>query len=145
MRKPFLNLAPIGRLHEPLHELAARLHRAMGTRPRSMWADASGGVFLDDLLALASMPPRALVGTYDKDTPVLTIEVNLRLALRERAKQWITDWDTYRLDVANGRAGASPMHSPRGRPLRLRIAIKGIPLRRHAQQTLVGAEIPAVS
>lgn len=129
MRRPLLNFAPIGRLHEPLLALAARVHRAMGTHPRSIWTDAMGGVFLDHVARLPSAPPRSLIGTYDKATPVLEIQVGLRLALRARAQQWITDWNTHQLGVSHRQHQSTAGASQRARPRRARIAIMGMPLR----------------
>ncbi len=145
MRRPLSNFAPIGRLHEPLPGLAARVRRAIGTKPRSIWADALGGVFLNNLNRLASTPPRALIGTYDKDTSVLMIELDLRLALRERAKQWITDWNTHQLGHSGDRAGSNCMQSRRGRPLRHRMAIRSAPLRSDMPQALASAASPVLS
>jgi hypothetical protein len=93
MRKRLSNDDPLGRLHEPLHALATRVHRAMGRLRKTIWADESGKVFLENINHTASASPRWIVGTYVADTSVWQIEEDLRHALRARASRWITDWE----------------------------------------------------
>ena len=117
--------APLGRLYEPLLQLAKRVHQTLATRRRMVWTDNRGCVFVYDIHLIQSMSPRSIVGTYDIRTPIIVIEADLRLALRERARSWIIDWN------------ASPSHAvlpeqrrkparPRGRPRHGRAAPRKI-------------------
>jgi hypothetical protein len=85
--------APLGRVHEPLLELAARIQRATVKRPQTLWIDDRGGVFLNDPTLLQSKPHGSIIGTYGAATSLAIIERDLRLTLRERARRWILDWD----------------------------------------------------
>ena len=110
-------IAPLGRLYDPLLQLAERIHQALAVRRRVVWADDRGCVFVYDLHLNQSMPPRSIVGTYDIHTAIVLIEADLRLALRERAKSWIIDWNASPSDA--GRAEQRrKLARPRGRPRR---------------------------
>jgi len=128
MRKLLADLAPLGRLYDPLLGLAARVHRVLGVKHKTLWADDLGEVFMDNVNRLPSMSPRAIVGTYDMHTPVSMIEDDLRLALRERASRWITDWDAQRPRMSR-KAPRLKAGTPRGRPVRVRTPIVGMQLR----------------
>jgi len=93
MNKPIPAFAPLGRLYDPLLQLAQRVHRAMTTRRKTVWTDDRGSVFVNDVDLIRSISPRLIVGTYDTRTPLVAIEGDLRLALRERASNWIIDWN----------------------------------------------------
>ena len=70
------------------------VHRAMTSRRKELvWTDDRGSVFVNDVDLLRSISPRSIVGTYDARTPMVAIEADLRLALRERASNWIIDWN----------------------------------------------------
>ena len=84
---------PLGRLHDPLQQLATRVHGALVKRRQVVWIDDRGSVFMHDADLLGAVAPRSIIGTYDIRTPRLMIEGDLRLALRERACAWITDWN----------------------------------------------------
>ena len=128
MRTFISTFAPLGRLYDPLRGLAARIHRVLGTRHKTVSTDHLGGVFLDYGGCLALSSKRSIVGTYDMYTPLFVIEDALRLALRERASPWITDWCAQNAIVPRGRPGPGPSTLLRGRPLRARAAPMVIPL-----------------
>jgi len=93
MRKVIAAFAPLGRLYDPLLVLAQRVHRALTARRKTVWTDDRGSVFVNDVDLIRSVSPRSIVGTYDIRTPLVLIEADLRLALRERASNWIVDWN----------------------------------------------------
>jgi len=110
--------APLGRLYDPLIQLTERIHRALAEGTRTVWTDDRGSVFVNDVLLLRSMSPRAVIGTYDRRTPLHLIERDLRLALRQRASQWIVDWDAPVPEEVNARrprAASKPSRRPRRR------------------------------
>jgi hypothetical protein len=84
---------PLGRLHDPLISLSARIQRALTTHRMTVWCDDRGSVFANHAFLVRSMTPSLVVGTYDQRTPQCIIERDLRVALRRRASQWIVDWD----------------------------------------------------
>ena len=92
-RTPSPVLAPLGRLYDPLLQLAQRVHRVLGKRHKTIWADDRGRVFVNGSGLLPQISPRWIVGAYDIDTALVVIEADLRLALRQRASTWITDWN----------------------------------------------------
>ncbi len=98
--------APLGRLYEPLFQLAGRIHDALATRRRTVWTDDRGSVFINEASA-RPLSLHAIVGTYDARTPLPVIEHDLRLALRQRASRWIIDWDKTAPDVPRARPRAS--------------------------------------
>jgi len=118
MRKRLSNDDPLGRLHEPLHALATRVHRAMGRLRKTIWADESGKVFLENINHTASASPRWIVGTYVADTSVWQIEEDLRHALRARASRWITDWEALQPTSRHLLIRLGSSKRPRGRPLK---------------------------
>jgi hypothetical protein len=128
--------APLGRLYDPLPALATRIHRLLGVKRKTVWTDDQGGVFLYDLACMPSISPFSIVGTYDAHTPWPQIEDELRLALRERASRWITDWKTQHPSLTRKEYRMNTSAPPKGRPRRVRVAIAGMPLR-----TAVVAEI----
>jgi hypothetical protein len=85
--------ASLGRLYDPLRQLAKRVRRTLAVKEKMVWTDASGYVFATPLGLPKSMAPHAIVGVYWKETLLREIEVALRLALRERARRWIVDWN----------------------------------------------------
>jgi hypothetical protein len=91
MNKHFPVCAPLGRLYDPLPQLAQRVHRALATKEKTVWTDANGYVFATPTV-LAPFSPHATVGIYGRQTPLPAIEIALRRALRERASSWIVDW-----------------------------------------------------
>jgi len=109
--------APLGRLYDPLLQLADRVHRALAARRRMVWTDDRGSVFVYDLQLAQTLSPRSIVGMYDIRTPVVTIEADLRLALRERARSWIIDWNASLPDAARAEQRRK-VAKPRGRPRR---------------------------
>ncbi len=99
MDHQFPVFAPLGRLYDPLLQLAERVHRALATKQKTVWTDANGYVFATPTDQLRSIAPHATVGIHDTSTPLHVIEWELRLALRERASSWITDWKTQPLNT----------------------------------------------
>ena len=84
--------APLGRLHDPLIQLAGRVHAALLIREKTVWVDNNGYVFATHTDQLRTISPHATIGVYAKWTPLPMIELGLRRALRERASAWIVDW-----------------------------------------------------
>jgi hypothetical protein len=82
----------VGRLHDPLDCLAERVYRALTLQRRIVTVDENGRVFIVAADIQQPDPARSIVGMYDVFTTVLSIEADLRLALRERASRWIIDW-----------------------------------------------------
>ena len=106
MDKQYRDLAPLGRLHDPLPQLARRVHTALLIREKTVWVDNNGCVFATPTDLLRTISPHATIGLYAKWTPLPTIELGLRRALRERASAWIVDWKaTY---AQGARAGEHP-------------------------------------
>jgi hypothetical protein len=95
--------APLGRLYDPLMELAERVHDTLLIREKTVWVDNNGYVFATSADLLGAISPHATIGLYAKWTPLPMIELGLRRALRERASAWIVDW---RATHALGRRGA---------------------------------------
>ena len=87
-------LTPLGRLYDPLLQLAGRVHRVLAHNLKTVWADSNGYVFAAPPDHLATIKPHTIVGVYAKRSSLPAIEMGLRLALRERASKWITDWKT---------------------------------------------------
>jgi hypothetical protein len=85
--------APLGRVYEPLLELAVRVQHATAKRPQTLWIDDRGSIFLNDPTLLQSRAHGSIIGTYSAATSITIIERDLRLTLRERARRWILDWD----------------------------------------------------
>jgi hypothetical protein len=85
-------LAPLGRLHDPLVQLAERVHAALLIREKTVWVDNKGYVFATPTDLLRTISAHATIGLYAKWTPLPMIELGLRRALRERASAWIVDW-----------------------------------------------------
>src|ERR1700722_14168722 len=67
MRTPIPVLAPLGRLYDPLLQLAPRVHRVLAKRRKTIWADDRGSVFVNNSSLLPQISPRWIVGTYDID------------------------------------------------------------------------------
>ena len=119
MDKQFPVFAPLGRLYDPLQQLAERVHRALLIKEKTVWTDNNGYVFATPTDSLRTITPHATIGVYAKWTPLQLIETGLRTALRERASAWIVDLktqplrmrteDTHTLSVA-------PMRKRRRRP-----------------------------
>ncbi|HEV2607494.1 MAG TPA: hypothetical protein VGT79_05885 [Xanthomonadaceae bacterium] len=84
--------APLGRLYDPLLQLAKRVHTALLIREKTVWVDHNGYVFATSADLLGAISPHATIGLYAKWTPLPMIELGLRRALRERASAWIVDW-----------------------------------------------------
>jgi hypothetical protein len=125
MRKVLSNTDPLGRLYEPLHELATRVHRGLGRLRKTLWADGSGRVFKENVAHAVSTFPRWIIGTYDTSTPIWLIENDLRHALRARASLWITDWETVQPAIRNQliRPGSSRLR--RGPPAKATAILSG--------------------
>jgi hypothetical protein len=119
---------PVGRLFDPLPALATRIHRVLGARGKTVWVDDLGRVFLDNLDCMSSIVPCSIVGTYDSQTPWLVIEDDLRLALRARASRWMPDWNKQHPSTSRKEYRLKSLSPPRGRPVRIRAAIIGLPL-----------------
>lgn len=92
MDKQSPEFAPLGRLHDPLLQLAQRVHAALLIREKTVWVDHNGYVFATPTDLLSTISPHATIGLYAKWTPLPMIELGLRRALRERASAWIVDW-----------------------------------------------------
>lgn len=105
-------IAPLGRLYEPLMQLARRVHDALATKRKTVWTDDRGSVFVNEAGAVP-LALHAIVGTYDVRTPLPVIENDLRLALRQRASKWILDWDKKVPDTGKARRRTSTMAAAR--------------------------------
>lgn len=114
MRKQPLNLDPLGALYEPLHVLATRVHRALRSLRKTVWADGSGKVFKEGVVQAVSTSPRWVIGSYNASTPVWLIEEDLRHALRVRASLWITDWQTIQPAIRHHLVRPGPSRVRRG-------------------------------
>ncbi len=115
MDKQFPAFAPLGRLYDPLQQLAERVHRALLIKEKTVWTDNNGYVFATPTDSLRTITPHATIGVYAKWTPLQLIETGLRTALRERASAWIVDWKTQPLSMR-----ADESHTPRFAPMRKR-------------------------
>jgi hypothetical protein len=120
--------APVGCLYDPLAALASRMHRVLGVRRKTAWTDDLGSVFLDNADRMPSTSTCSIVGTYDALTPWQVIESDLRVALRARASRWITDWNKQHSSANRKEYQVKSLSPPRGRPIRTRAAIIGMPL-----------------
>ena len=127
MRTFISTFAPLGRLYDSLRGLAARIHRVLGTRHKTVSTDHLGGVFLDNGGCLALSSKRSIVGTYDMHTPLFVNEDALRLALRERASRWITDWCAQKGDHTARTATAGAEHAPARAPITRQSSAHGHP------------------
>ncbi|MEO8741878.1 MAG: hypothetical protein ABI365_01660 [Lysobacteraceae bacterium] len=105
MNRKLLDHAPIGRIYDPLLQLAQRVHRAMAGTNKIVWTDSTGRIFATSIEAIERFAPHAVVGTFDKTTPRSEIESALRLALRERASSWIVDWKAQPQRLARVKVG----------------------------------------
>jgi len=92
MDKQLPVFAPLGRLYDPLVQLAESVHNTVLIREKTVWVDHHGYVFATSADLLDSISPHATIGLYAKWTPLQMIEQGLRRALRERASAWIVDW-----------------------------------------------------
>ncbi len=92
MDRQFPVFAPLGRLYDPLPQLAERVHRALLIKEKIVWTDNNGYVFATPTDGLRTIAPHATIGVFAKWTPLPMIETGLRVALRERASAWIVDW-----------------------------------------------------
>ncbi|HTA65629.1 MAG TPA: hypothetical protein VK753_08995 [Xanthomonadaceae bacterium] len=128
MRKLPSSFAPLGRLYDPLLGLAARIHRVLGARCKTIVTDRQGNVFVDHILSPGSMSPRSIVGTYDAHTALFVIEDDLRFALRERASQWITDWTSQESSAPRREHRRMSSLPAQGRRIRARAPIAGAPV-----------------
>ncbi len=82
-----------GSLHDPLKHLSKRIHRALAHAEKMVWADDKGRIFaIGPGDQNANWPSFEAIGIFDERTPTHAIECALRLALRKRACNWITDW-----------------------------------------------------
>jgi len=85
--------APLGRLYEPLTPLARRIHRQLGVAQKTLWSDSRGYLYIGEPERNRTAAMHSIVGTYCTFASWRMIESDLRLALRERASQWILDWN----------------------------------------------------
>jgi hypothetical protein len=127
MATVFATITPLGRLYDPLLQLAARVQDALSRRRQTVWVDGRGGVFLNDADLLQSISPTSIVGTYDFRTPLFVIEGDLRLALRERASHWILDWNAQTQVPRAMEIGMMPRKKPRRRARNLAPASDRVP------------------
>jgi hypothetical protein len=125
MLTPSPVLVPLGRLYDPLLQLAQRVHRILGKRRKTIWADDRGRVFVNGSSLLPQISPRWIVGTYDIHVPLDVIEADLRLALRARASSWITDWNEPSSGADHGEDRRIEKRRA-ARPRRARVAFKEI-------------------
>ncbi len=83
----------LGSLYDPLKHLSRRIHRALAHAEKTLWADEKGRLFvIGSGDQFAYLPSFEAIGIFDDRTPAQSIESALRLALRKRASNWITDW-----------------------------------------------------
>lgn len=92
MEKQFSEDAPLGRLYDALSLLSRKVRRALDRKTKTVWVDDRGYVFATRAELLKPTLPHATIGVYGQRTKLSAIESGLRLALRERARTWITDW-----------------------------------------------------
>jgi hypothetical protein len=123
METALAGLASIGRLYDPLPRVAERIRDLLAAGPQTVWADDKGRVFVRPAgSAQPALLPEAIVGTYAADVSLAIIERDLRCALRERAREWLVDWDARATGVdafSQHRAlPAAPKSSRRGRKIR---------------------------
>jgi hypothetical protein len=130
MRNLLSVFVPMGRLHDPILGLAKRVHSAMRAREKRVWADDRGSVFIADVDPQLPIASGSTIGTYDVQTPVSVIERDLRFALRERASQWIVDWNALQPVHEQTDCRSRPGTSAMGRSLRARAKMKGRALRK---------------
>lgn len=116
MRRSEPVFAPLGRLYDPLTQLARRIHRQLGARCKTVWADERGRVFVLDAETTRAMSPYTIVGTYGERALPASIESDLRLALRERASNWILDWNLSPPRTSEHR-NHEPLRNRRRKPL----------------------------
>lgn len=91
--RQFPVFSSLGRLYDPLRQLAKRVRRTLAVKEKIVWTDASGYVFATPLGLPRSIAPHTFIGMYGKETSLPEIEGALRMALRERARRWIVDWN----------------------------------------------------
>ncbi|MEP7042086.1 MAG: hypothetical protein ABI843_03430 [Dokdonella sp.] len=80
-----------GTLHDNLSALAARVYIGTFEAPILVWADDVGEVFGVHPSKSPQVPATWIAGTFDSDVQHSDIEDDLRMLLRERAKDWIVD------------------------------------------------------
>jgi len=102
MDKQLPVFAPLGRLHDPLVQLAERVHATVLIREKTVWVDHHGYVFATSADLLHEISPHTTIGVCAKWTPLPMIEQGLRRALRERASAWIVDWKAAHSLAARG-------------------------------------------
>lgn len=105
MNNKMLDYAPIGRIYDPLLQLAQRVHRAIAGTNKFVWTDAKGHVFVTSAMPTGPIAPHAVVGTFGRATLRSEVESALRLALRERASSWIVDWQAQPLRLTRTDVG----------------------------------------
>jgi len=110
MDKQFPVCASLGRIHDPLPQLAERVHRVLLFREKTVWTDSNGYVYATPADLLPAISPHTTIGFYAKWTPLPVIEMGLRLALRERASAWIVDWEA--AHSLNTRRSNNPLLQP---------------------------------
>ncbi len=93
MNKQFSEGAPLGRLYDALQPLSKKVHRALDSKTKTVWTDDRGYVFATRADLLQEISPHATIGIYGQRTKLSVIEGGLRIALRKRARTWITDWN----------------------------------------------------
>ena len=81
----------VGTLHEALPEVAAQAHLWLANGDITVWADVDGKVYADDPGTVGAIPAHWIAGTYRLGQPIADIEGDLRILLRERAKDWIIE------------------------------------------------------
>lgn len=112
--------APIGRLYDPLLQLAERIHHSLPNKERAVWTDARGYVFATPMDMLQSISPHATIGVYGKRTSLQVIVIALRATLRARASTWIVDWKVQPLITRCKGGGMMRRTPPRKRISRTR-------------------------
>ena len=81
----------VGTLREALPDVAVQAHLRLANGDISVWADFDGNVYADDPDAVGTVPTHWIAGTYRLGQPIADIEDDLRILLRERAKDWIIE------------------------------------------------------
>lgn len=81
----------VGSLYDALPEVAVQAHLQLANLDITVWADVDGKVYADDPGTVDAIPAHWIAGTYRLGQPITDIEDDLRILLRERAKDWIIE------------------------------------------------------
>ncbi|MEP7043936.1 MAG: hypothetical protein ABI843_12810 [Dokdonella sp.] len=91
MKAKAIQVKPLGCLRDPLPDLASRVQRLTGERTGTVWVDDRGEIFFDCPSNVTAVPTHWIVGTYTTGMAAVDIEDDLRIFLRDRARNWLLD------------------------------------------------------